>query len=126
MSCKMYGLTKTGRCLKFSLKICFIANFIPALIMNIKKLKSEPKKTLKKIVIRYIQAACNLAMLSGAGGPLMCLVMKTYGRMDRRAAFFAWIVSSLAVFFEGVSRHVTYAGFFGVRAVEIYFTVMAA
>ena len=46
--------------------------------------------------------------------------MKTIGRVSRMNTLLTWFVGAFAVFFEPVSRHVTYAGYFGPKAFEIF------
>ena len=92
--------------------------------MNFKKLRTEPRETLKVILIKYIQSALNLTMLIAAPGPFLCVIMRLYGKVNRRSASFAWLFGSFAVFFEGLSRHVTYAGYFVPKAFEIFLNVL--
>ena len=93
---------------------------IPNIISNFSKLRSDPKPTVKLILKKYIQASLNLAFVISAPGPIVCLVMKTTGRLTWVNSLLTWMVGSFAVFFEPVSRHVTYAGYFGPKAIEIF------
>ena len=77
---------------------------------------------MKIILKKYICAALNLVFFVTGPAPLLCLSSHTYGRCSRRSAFFAWLFGcTCAVFCEGVSRHVTYAGYFAPKAIEILF-----
>ena len=46
--------------------------------------------------------------------------MKTIGKISPLTSLLSWFVGAFAVFFEPVSRHVTYAGYFGPKALEIF------
>ena len=58
-------------------------------------------------------------MVAGPG-PIICLMNNIFGKINRRLAFFCWLFGCVgAVLSEGVSRHVTYAGFWAPKAMEI-------
>ena len=65
----------------------------------------------------------NLSFICVGPAPVICLNSNTHifsRKLQRRSAIFAWTFACIsAVLCEGVSRHVTYAGFFGPKAVEI-------
>ena len=53
---------------------------------------------------------------------MFCLLMRVVGELDRRTAAPIWVISCvLSALCERVSRHVTYAGYFGPKAIEIMF-----
>jgi len=103
--------------LLYSLKVYFIAHALPTLLFKYKQLKSEPKETLRKLLIRIGWSVCFFSGFIYLVRTTACILHRLIP-FDRFFVILSASISSLPIVFEYTHRIIEYNLFTIPRVVE--------
>ena len=118
-SCPAHFLLRLRRSGRFSFWVYFLASFLPDVVRQRKKLKSDFKPTFKRILKKYLVSSTVMTVMLGAPFALMCLFSR-FTKIDKKINILVWALSCLIWVFESY-RQQQYSGWLIPRNVIIYY-----
>ena len=99
---------------------------LPGVLTSLKKLRTEPNATIRKILNKFIRAVLFIVFAGAGPWALICLFSRLGMLKPGRWGLisFTYIVAMSAVFVEPMGKHQQYVGYFGPKALETLATLM--
>ena len=128
--CLAANLDKANRSLKVGIQIQLVANLLPGIIMSLKKLRTDPVTTSRKLLIKYLRAVAFIIFAGSSPWVMVCianhfgLIQDCSKRQNRLQMSYSICVGAFFLLIEPISKHSAYVGYFGPKAFELFVNVL--
>jgi len=107
-----------------------VANLLPGVIMSIKKLRAEPAKTSRKILIKFLRAVAYVVTAGTAPWVALCLFSRisplhnVENWQNRMKALISVCCGVMFMLIEPIHKHQAYVGYLGPKAFDLLVGVL--
>ena len=118
-SCTWYSVLKFCSVFKIAIKFYIPMNIIPVILFEQKKLKREPKKVIKKVVLGGLRSAIFVSIYVASFWWYVCLFKNIRLKTDKTNIMLASFFCSFAVLLESSKRRTELALYLFPRLLEL-------